>query len=40
MEKLEKTLVDNRDDVEYELKQAEEKKLDPPRWNITARKRP
>ncbi len=29
MEKLEKTLVDNRDDVEYELKQAKEKKLDP-----------
>jgi hypothetical protein len=30
MEKLEKTLVDNRGDVEYELKQAEEKKRDPP----------
>jgi hypothetical protein len=29
MEKLEKVLVDNRDDVEYELKQANEKKRDP-----------
>jgi F0F1-type ATP synthase membrane subunit b/b' len=29
MGKLEKVLVDNRDDVEYELKQANEKKLDP-----------
>ena len=29
MEELEKTLVDNRDDVEYELKQPKEKKLDP-----------
>ena len=29
MEKLEKTLVNNRDDFEYELEQAREKRLDP-----------
>lgn len=29
MENLENTLVDSRDDVECELKQAKEKKLDP-----------